>query len=277
MTGDLMYSDQIRAVVRETYGRIPYGAGEAVAKRLYVSGELAEVPPRCVEWALGVGAPVRHARIRPGETVVDLGCGGGIDTVLAARRTGPTGRVVGVDMLPEMCERTREAAAEAGVAAWCTAELGEMEALPLPDGFADVVISNGVVNLSPRKSRALAEAFRVLRPGGRLCVADLTVEDDLPPEVLSSGAAWAGCLAGALSEGVLTRKLGNVGFTDVTLSEHIDFSLDDVLLYPLFTDDVVDLMRRLLSPAAQEKVAVSLVARAVKPLHHAPDGDAGAG
>jgi SAM-dependent methyltransferase len=274
MTGDLMYTDQIRSVVRETYGRIPHGAGEVVAKRLYTPDELAEVPARCVEWALGVGNPVRHARIVPGETVVDLGCGGGIDTVLAARRTGPTGRVAGVDMLPEMCERTREAAAEAGVTAWCTAELGEMEALPLPDGVADVVISNGVVNLSPRKSRALAEAFRVLRPGGRLCVADLTVEDDLPPEVLSSGAAWAGCIAGALSEAVLARKLDNVGFTDVTLSERIAFSLDDVLLYPLFTDDVVDLMRRLLSPTAQEKVAVSLVAHAVKPPDHVHDGTA---
>jgi SAM-dependent methyltransferase len=246
-----------------------------VAKRLYSPDELAEVPPRCVEWALGVGDPVRHAGIRPGETVVDLGCGGGIDTVLAARRTGPTGRVVGIDILAEMCDRTREAATEAGVAAWCAAELGEMEALPLPDGVADVVISNGVVNLSPRKSRALAEAFRVLRPGGRLCVADLTVEGDLPPEILSSGAAWAGCVAGALSEGVLRRKLANVGFTDVTLSERIAFSLDDVLLYPLFTDDVVDLMRRLLSPAAQEKVAVSLVARAVKPVPAAPDGGTG--
>jgi arsenite methyltransferase len=140
-----------------------------------------------------------------------------------------------------------------------------MEDMPLPDGCIDVVISNGVPNLSPRKSRAFAEFERVLRPGGRLCVADLTVDDDLPPEVLSSGAAWAGCISGALSEEVFVRKLTTAGLVDVDLDERRPFSVDDVALYPLFTAEVIRLMRRLIPPEAQEHVAVSLVARASKP------------
>lgn len=265
MPGDLMYQDQIRTVVRNTYGNIPHGAGEAVAGRLYSSDELAEVPARSIEWALGVGNPVRHAALADGEVAVDLGAGGGIDTVLAARRVGPSGRVIAVDTLPEMCERTAAAAREAGVADRVETVDAEIEDLPLPDASVDVVISNGVINLSPRKSRALSEAFRVLKPGGRLCVSDLTVDEDLPPEILSSGPAWAGCIAGALAEDVLTKKLGNVGFIDVALDARMPFSLDDVLLYPLFTDEVVALMRRLLPADAQRQVAVSLVARANKP------------
>lgn len=265
MTRDLMNTDAIRTVVRETYGGIPHGAGPAVAERLYSPDELSRVPQRCVDWALGVGNPVRHADLEPGQVVVDLGCGGGIDTVLAAHEVGRTGRVVGVDTLPEMCERTEAAAADAGVADRVEVVNGEMEDLPLPDDRADVVVSNGVVNLSPRKSRALAEALRVLRPGGRLCVADLIVDDDLPPEIMSSGAAWAGCIAGALTEDVFARKLDNVGFVGASFSERIRFSLDDVLLYPLFTAEVVDLMRRLLSPEEQREVAVSLIVKAGKP------------
>jgi len=265
MSNDLMFQANIRTVVREVYRSIPHGAGEAVAHRLYSAAELALVPQRCVEWALGVGNPVRYADISEGDVVVDLGSGGGIDTVLAAHRVGPTGRVLAIDTLPEMCERTTDAAEEAGLGGRVEARNGEMEALPVADGSVDVVISNGVINLSPRKSRALAEALRVLKPGGRFCVADLTVDDELPPEVLASGAAWAGCIAGALSQDVLNKKLGNVGFEDIELSEHTPFSLDDVLLYPLFSDDVVALMRRLLTPEAQQRVAVSLIAKARKP------------
>jgi arsenite methyltransferase len=189
---DLMFQDQIREVVRQAYAAIGSGAGEAVAKRLYSDEELAGLPADAVQWALGVGNPVRHAGLAPGEVVLDVGCGGGIDTVLAARRVGPAGRAIGLDLLEEMCERARASAEAAGVAGWTELRSGEMEAIPLPDQSVDVVISNGVINLSARKSRALAEIHRVLRPGGRLCVADLTVEDDLPPEVLTSDAAWAG-------------------------------------------------------------------------------------
>jgi quercetin dioxygenase-like cupin family protein len=143
-----------------------------------------------------------------------------------------------------------------------------MEAVPLPDATVDVVISNGVINLSARKSRALAEIARVLRPGGRVCVADLVVDDDLPPEVLSSGAAWAGCIAGALSERVFVRKLERAGLVDIDMGERASLTLDDVALYPLFTPDVLSLMRRLVSNDAQQHIATSLIARARQPASH---------
>lgn len=261
-----MHQDQIRAVVRDAYSTIPSGAGEAMAARLYRPEELAEIPDQAIAWSLGVGNPVRHAGLVDGEVVIDLGCGGGIDTILAARRVGPTGRVVAVDTLPEMCARTEHAAQQAGVADRVEVVNAEMEDLPVSDDSIDVVISNGVINLSPRKSRALAEAARVLRPGGRFCVSDLTVDDaNLPEEILTSRAAWAGCIAGALSEEVFTTKLANVGFTDIRLGEHTPFSVDDAALYPLFTDEVITLMRDLLPPETQASIAISLIARARLP------------
>jgi ubiquinone/menaquinone biosynthesis C-methylase UbiE len=144
-----------------------------------------------VEQALGVGNPVRAAGLRPGETVIDLGCGGGIDTILAAHAVAPGGKAIGLDMLPEMLEVAARNAAAAGVTnvEWLP---GEIEAIPLPEGSVDVAISNGVLNLSPRKSRAFAEIFRILRPGGRMVVADIVVDEDLPPEILTNAAAWAG-------------------------------------------------------------------------------------
>jgi arsenite methyltransferase len=192
VTRDLLHQDEIRDVVGRAYAALSSGAGEAVVRRLYSEEELAGVPRESVTWSLGVGNPVRHAALRPGEVVLDLGCGGGIDTILAARRVGPTGRVIGLDLLEEMCEAARSAAGAAGVGAWSEFHRGQMEDIPLPDAAVDVVVSNGVLNLSARKARAMAEIHRVLRPGGRLCVADLTVDDDLPPEVLTSDAAWAG-------------------------------------------------------------------------------------
>ena len=265
MSDDLMFQDEIRDVVRAAYGAITGGAGRPMAQRFYSDEELASVPAQAVDWALGVGNPVRHAGLSEGEVVLDIGSGGGIDTVLAARRVGPTGRVIGLDMLPEMCERGRAAVEEAGVAAWCDFHEGEMEAIPLPNEAIDVVISNGVLNLSPRKSRAFAEITRVLRPGGRICVADLVVNDELPPEVLTTSAAWAGCIAGALSEEVLVRKLDRAGLIDNELTERATLTLDDVALYPLFTPDVLSLMRRLLADDARQHIATSLIARARKP------------
>lgn len=192
MSRDLMFQDQIREVVRDAYAGIGSGAGEAMAKRLYSAEDLAGLPRDAVSWALGVGNPVAHAGLAPGEVVLDVGCGGGIDTILAARHVGPTGYVIGLDLLADMCERAQAAAAATGVEAWTEFRIGAMEDIPLGDESVDVVVSNGVINLSARKSRALAEIYRVLRPGGRLCVSDLTVDDDLPPEVLTSDAAWAG-------------------------------------------------------------------------------------
>jgi len=150
------------------------------------------VPRSAVEGALGVGNHMRHAAIELGETVLDLGCGAGIDSILAARQTGPNGRVLALDFLPEMLARTAAAAAEAGLDNVEPLE-SDMEAIALPDASVDHVISNGVINLAPRKARVLAECARVLRPGGRLTVSDLTVdEEELPPEVLTHPATWAG-------------------------------------------------------------------------------------
>ena len=137
------------------------------------------------------GHPVRHAALRSGESVLDLGCGAGIDTFLAARAVGPTGHVVGIDMTPEMVERARRNIEDAGVEQVEIHE-GLIEELPLPDKFVDVVISNGVLNLSTRKSRVLAEAFRVLRPDGRLVITDLVMTEALPEDVLKSPASVAG-------------------------------------------------------------------------------------
>jgi arsenite methyltransferase len=189
---DFMFQEEIKDSVRQAYSAITTGGGAAVAGRVYTDDELADVPTGAVEWSLSVGNPVRYAFVRPGETVLDIGSGGGIDTILAARRVGPEGRAIGLDILEEMCERGRRHAAEAGVESWTEFIRGEMEDIPLPDESIDVVISNGVLNLSARKSRALAEMFRLLKPGGRICMADLTVEGELPPEIANDQSAWAG-------------------------------------------------------------------------------------
>jgi arsenite methyltransferase len=192
MARDLMFQQEIKETVQQAYAAIATGAGETVARQHYSDRELAEVPPGAVEWALGVGNPVRYARLQPGQVVLDVGSGGGIDTILAARRVGPEGRAIGLDALAEMCERGRSHAAQAGVEGWTEFLQGEMETIPLPNESVEVVISNGVLNLSARKSRALAEIYRVLGPGGRICMADLTVEGELPPEVANDQSAWAG-------------------------------------------------------------------------------------
>jgi SAM-dependent methyltransferase len=192
MAHDLLHQDEIREIVRKAYSAIPTGGGEALVRKIYSDEELQGMPQGAVDWALGVGNPVRHAEIRRGEVVLDVGSGAGIDTILAARLVGSSGRAIGLDLLREMHERARAHAAEAGVDGWTEFVQGEMEAIPLPDESIDVAISNGALNLSARKSRALAEVFRVLRPGGRICIADLVVDEDLPPQILTSDSAWAG-------------------------------------------------------------------------------------
>jgi arsenite methyltransferase len=191
MSRDLMHSDEIKEIVREAYGAID-SSTEAVACKLYSPEELALVPRSAIDRALGVGNHLSFAEVEPGETILDLGCGAGIDSILAANRTGPAGRVIALDFLPEMLERTEEAATEAGLRNLETLE-GELEAIPLPDASVDHVISNGVINLAPRKRRVLAECARVLVPGGKFSVSDLTVGDEeLPPEILTHPATWAG-------------------------------------------------------------------------------------
>lgn len=190
MTRDLMYKDVIQSLVVDAYRAldVPRGPGT----RHYRDEQLATLPEGARLWALGVGNPTAWAGLRDGEMVADLGCGAGIDTLLAAAAVAPTGRAVGVDLLPEMIERARAYAAEADVGN-VAFHHAEMESLPLPDDSMDVVISNGALNLSARKSRVLAEAHRVLRPGGRLCVSDLTIsEEELPTQILTHPSAWAG-------------------------------------------------------------------------------------
>ena len=191
MSRDLLHQEETRQLVRDAY-RAAGPTNGAVASKLYDSEELARVPAVAREHALGVANHLRFAQLRSGETVLDLGCGAGIDSILAAVGVGPSGRVIALDFLPEMLALTRTAVAEAGLANVETVE-AEMEDIPLPDDGVDIVISNGTLNLSPRKSRVLAECARVLRPGGRLCFADLTLEDqELPPEILTHPATWAG-------------------------------------------------------------------------------------
>lgn len=190
MTRDLTHSPQIHDLVYEAYDG--WAAPQGPAIRFYEAGQLEALPAGLERWALGVGNPVLHAGLRPGERVIDLGCGAGIDVLLAADQVGPVGLALGVDFLPSMVDRGRHFAAEIGVTNARFVN-GAIEDIPAVDESADVVISNGAINLSARKSRALAEAYRVLRPAGRLCVSDLTLADEeLPAEILTHPSAWAG-------------------------------------------------------------------------------------
>ena len=260
MSRDLMRSEEVKAVVRDAYRGIDRST-EAVAEKLYAPEELDRLPQGAIERSLGVANHLRFAEIEPGEEILDIGCGGGIDTILAALRTGPKGRVVALDFLPEMLERTAASVREAGLR---NVELleSEMEAIALPDDSIDLVISNGVINLSPRKARVMAECARVLRPGGRLCLSDLTVEqEELPPEILTQPAAWAGCVSGALEEEDFLHKLERAGFRELEVLHREPLGVEDCALYPLFTDEVIRLMRELIPAERQHQVAVSVVVR----------------
>ena len=260
---DFLQQDAIRGAVRETYRSVG-PTDRQVAERFYSPQELAGLPDETVRSALGVGNPVRHAGLRPGDDVLDLGSGGGIDCLIAARSVGPEGSVVGIDFLAEMVERATRAAVEAGLVHVHFVE-GEIEALPLPDASVDVVISNGVINLSPRKVRVLSEAFRVLRPGGRLAIVDLVLDHDLPPEIQTHPAAWAGCLSGALSEIALFKGLRRAGFQEVGIDPLDDFGIEECALYPLFNDELLGLLRRLVPVERHDRIARSVLVRARRP------------
>lgn len=262
--GDFLSQAAIRDAVRKTYATVR-PTDRRVAERFYSPDELAGLPDETVRIALGVGNPVRHAALQPGEDVVDLGSGGGIDCLLAGRAVGPGGSVVGVDFLPEMVNRATRAAMASGLDR-VRFVVGEMEALPLPNESADVIISNGVVNLSPRKVRVLAEAFRALRPGGHLAIVDLVLEHDLPPEIQTHPAAWAGCLSGALSEIALYKGLRRAGFRDVAMEPLGGFGISECALYPLFDEPLLDLLRRLVPPERHDRIASSVLVRARKPV-----------
>jgi SAM-dependent methyltransferase len=261
--GDLLSQEAIRSFVREAYRELS-PSDRRVATRFYPQDELATLPDEAVRMALGVGDPVRHAALRRGEDVIDLGSGGGIDCLLAARVVGRSGSVIGVDFLADMVNRATHAARSAGLENVRFVE-GLIEDLPLPDASADVVISNGVVNLSPRKARVLAEAFRVLRPGGRLAIVDLMLEHDLPPEIQTRSAAWAGCLSGALSEIATYKAVRRAGFREVAIEPLEPFGIAECALYPLFDDELLALLRSRVPAGRHDRIAMSVLVRARKP------------
>lgn len=221
--------EEIRAAVREQYGEVarsatPCGCGTgccgpnptASLALGYTSEQLAAVPDGA-NLGLGCGNPQAIAALRPGETVLDLGAGGGFDALLAARQVGPTGRVIGVDMTPDMVARARANAERAGVTQ-VDFRLGEIEHLPVADGTVDVILSNCVINLSPDKAAVFAEAFRVLAPGGRLAIADVVQTAPLPAALADDVGALTGCVAGAAPVAELERWLVAAGFEDVDIA-----------------------------------------------------------
>jgi arsenite methyltransferase len=230
-----MSGTDIKEIVKEKYGeaarRVAAGktgcccgtaaegipsAGDPITSNLYGPDEKNALPALAVNASLGCGNPTALAELRPGETVLDLGSGGGIDVLLSAKRVGPSGKAYGLDMTDEMLDLARKNAAEAGAT---NVEFlkGELETIPLPEGSVDVIISNCVINLSADKDRALREAFRVLKPGGRFAVSDIVVRGEVPAGIRRSVELWIGCMAGALEEGEFRAKLEAAGFSDVEI------------------------------------------------------------
>jgi arsenite methyltransferase len=194
-------------------GAEPSGC-DPITKDLYTDAEKVALPEKAVVASLGCGNPTALARLQSGETVLDLGSGGGIDVILSAKRVGPAGKAYGLDMTDEMLVLARENQKKAGVE---NVEFlkGAIENVPLPDNSVDVIISNCVINLSGDKDRVLAEAFRVLKPGGRLAISDVVVRGDVPADVRKSMELWVGCIAGALEENEYREKLARAGFASV--------------------------------------------------------------
>lgn len=192
------------------------GSVDPITSNLYVSGETDELPTAAVLASLGCGNPTALAALNPGEVVLDLGSGGGIDVLLSARRVGPTGKAYGLDMTDDMLALARKNVAEAGVT---NVEFlkGQIEAIPLPDASVDVIISNCVINLSGDKRQTLREAFRVLKPGGRFAVSDVVVRGEVPDDVRRSMLLWVGCVAGALEETEFRTLLADAGFLEIDI------------------------------------------------------------
>jgi len=224
-----MTEPNIQEAVKQKYGEAAKraasggtaccGGGELsgcdpITKNLYEEAEKAGLPEKAVAASLGCGNPTALAKLQPGEIVLDLGSGGGIDVILSAKRVGPTGKAYGLDMTDEMLALARENQKKAGIE---NVEFlkGAIENIPLPDNTVDVIISNCVINLSGDKDRVLAEAFRVLKPGGRLAVSDVVVRGEVPANIRRSMELWVGCIAGALEENEYREKLARAGFTSV--------------------------------------------------------------
>jgi SAM-dependent methyltransferase len=271
-------SMDVKAIVKEKYGeaalKVISGSGSAccsgspsccsaddpVSTNLYSELQKSELPETAVLASLGCGNPTALAELKPGETVLDLGSGGGIDVLLSARRVSPGGKAYGLDMTDEMLALARENQKKVGVK---NVEFlkGEIESIPLPDNSVDVIISNCVINLSADKDRVLSEAFRVLKPGGRFAVSDVVTRGAIPAEIRRSILLWAGCIAGALEETEYRQKLASAGFEGVDIEPTRVYGLEDAMSF--LRDQNLDL--ETIAPQVEGKFMSAFI-RARKPL-----------
>lgn len=262
----------LHEAIKDKYGKAATRAREAgdasccgttccdpVTSNLYSNDDTEDLPTEAVRASLGCGNPTAMIDLKPGETVLDLGSGGGIDVLLSAKRVGPTGKVYGLDMTDEMLALARDNQMKAGVS---NVEFlkGTIEAIPLPANSVDVIISNCVINLSSDKDAVLREAFRVLKPGGRFAVSDVVVRGEVPADVRRSMELWVGCIAGALEEREYASKLQGAGFTNVDVEPWRIYAVDDARAF--LTKSGVDVER--LAPQVEGKFASAFV-RATKP------------
>jgi arsenite methyltransferase len=267
---------ELKEVVKEKYGQAALrvnsggnsccGAGAAlegccdpITSNLYDAAQTGVLPEEAVLASLGCGNPTALAQLNAGETVLDLGSGGGIDVLLSARRVGPTGKAYGLDMTDEMLSLARENQRKAGVE---NVEFlkGEIEHIPLPDNSVDVVISNCVINLSGDKDQVLREAFRVLKPGGRFAISDVVTRGEVPDEVRRNMLLWVGCIAGALQDEDYRAKLGNAGFSDIDIEPTRIYDIEDARTFLGRQGIDVDAM----APAVEGKFMSAFI-RAAKP------------
>lgn len=275
-----MNNENLQEVVKRKYGAaanqvaaggtaICGGGAESsccdpITKDLYDVSETSALPKEAVAASLGCGNPTALARLQPGETVVDLGSGGGIDVLLSARRVGPTGKAYGLDMTDEMLALARENQKKAGVE---NVEFlkGAIENIPLPENSVDVIISNCVINLSGDKDRVLREAFRVLKPGGRLAISDVVVRGEVPADIRRSVELWVGCVAGALEEFEYRDKLFSAGFENIDIEPTRVYKVEEARNFLFATGLDVDAV----APLINEKFMSAFV-RATKPYSKTP-------
>jgi SAM-dependent methyltransferase len=262
-------SESLQETIQAKYGAIARGAAgtsccggscaDPITSNLYGDAEKAGLPADAVRASLGCGNPTALIDLKAGETVLDLGSGGGIDVLLSARRVGPSGKVYGLDMTDDMlalARRNQEAAGATNVEFL----KGQIEAIPLPDASVDVIISNCVINLSADKDRVLREAFRVLKPGGRFAVSHVVVRGPVPAAIRRNVELWVGCVAGALEESEYTQKLNAVGFKDITIEPWRVYDVIDA--HGFLSDAGIDVDA--MAPQVEGKFASAFV-RAQKP------------
>ena len=234
-------------------------SGDPISGDLYSDAQAADLPDTAIAASLGCGNPTALIDLQPGQIVLDLGSGGGIDVLISAKRVGPAGKVYGLDMTDEMLALARENQQKAGVT---NAEFlkGTIEAIPLPDQSVDVVISNCVINLSENKDAVLREAFRVLKPGGRFAVSDVVIRGELPPDIRRSMELWVGCVAGALEEDEYATKLAAAGFDSVEVEPWRVYQIEDARAF--LAESGIDVDR--VAPQVDGKIASAFI-RARRP------------